>query len=298
MGEVTKISWATSSHNFWYGCRKVSPECAYCYAERWAQRTGRDFSKVTRTKDFAAPLRWKEPKVIFTCSLSDFFIDEATEWREEAWEVIRKANWHKWLILSKRWDSAAIPFIPWVQEGTEPWPHVIFGASAGNQRMLARLSQMFLVPASGYFLSAEPLFGALDLTRVPFADGNPRHNRNALTGEVCLHGKGVNGNPDITVKLDKRLNHLNWVIGGGESGGPEYRSLVYRNESGHVWDKGKVTYKPKAQALEWVRSIRDQCQSAGVAFHFKQWGGPKPDSAGALLDGREWKEFPAMKGEA
>lgn len=41
----------------------------------------------------------------------------------------------------------------------------------------------------------------------------------------------------------------------------------------------------------WVRSLRDQCQAAGVPFHFKQWGPNK--AAGRLLDGREWQEFPA-----
>src|SRR5262245_36492902 len=98
MGVESKISWTDATHNFWYGCRKVSPECARCYAERWAKRVGRDFGTVTRIKDFAAPIRWKEPKVIFTCSLSDFFIEEGDRWRDEAWEVIRQAPQHKWLI--------------------------------------------------------------------------------------------------------------------------------------------------------------------------------------------------------
>jgi protein gp37 len=43
---------------------------------------------------------------------------------------------------------------------------------------------------------------------------------------------------------------------------------------------------------EWVRSIRDQCISAGVAFHFKQWGGVQKKLAGRVLDGRTWDELP------
>ncbi len=46
---------------------------------------------------------------------------------------------------------------------------------------------------------------------------------------------------------------------------------------------------------EWVRCLRDQCQIAGVPFYFKGWGGTK--KAPALLDGREWREFPAQEGE-
>ncbi len=70
--------------------------------------------------------------------------------------------------------------------------------------------------------------------------------------------------------LELDLTGIGWVIVGGESG-PKHRPM-----------------KP-----EWVRSIRDQCVSAGVPFFFKQWGGRTPRSGGRLLDGRTWEEFPA-----
>jgi protein gp37 len=65
------------------------------------------------------------------------------------------------------------------------------------------------------------------------------------------------------------LAGINWVIVGGESG-------------------------PRARPMEreWVRSIRDQCKVAGLAFFFKQWGGLRPKSGGRKLDGREWNQFP------
>lgn len=68
------------------------------------------------------------------------------------------------------------------------------------------------------------------------------------------------------------LGGIDWVIAGGESG-------------------------PGARPMEaaWVRSIRDQCASAGVAFHFKQWGGVNKKRAGRLLDGRTWDDFPAKE---
>jgi protein gp37 len=43
---------------------------------------------------------------------------------------------------------------------------------------------------------------------------------------------------------------------------------------------------------DWVRSIRDQCLAHGVAFHFKQWGGPNKKKTGRVLDGRTWDEQP------
>jgi len=65
------------------------------------------------------------------------------------------------------------------------------------------------------------------------------------------------------------LRGIDWAIAGGESG-PNARPMP----------------------AEWVRSIRDQCQRAGVAFHFKQWGGTNKKLAGRVLDGRTWDEFP------
>lgn len=65
------------------------------------------------------------------------------------------------------------------------------------------------------------------------------------------------------------LTGIHWVIAGGESG-PGARPV----------------------APDWVRSIRDQCAEADVAFHFKQWGGVNKKKSGRMLDGRTWDEFP------
>lgn len=86
---------------------------------------------------------------------------------------------------------------------------------------------------------------------------------------------------------DLDLSGIGWVIVGGESG-----------------RQGRLTH------VEWVRSIRDQCRAAAVPFFFKQWGEWKPSdlhaishiragkkAAGALLDGREWREFPKSNGQ-
>jgi protein gp37 len=68
------------------------------------------------------------------------------------------------------------------------------------------------------------------------------------------------------------LEGIHWAIAGGESG-------------------------PKARPMriEWVRSIRDQCKRAGVAFHFKQWGGVNKKKTGRTLDGRTWDELPIRR---
>lgn len=68
------------------------------------------------------------------------------------------------------------------------------------------------------------------------------------------------------------LANIDWVIAGGESG-PNARPIE----------------------IEWVRSIRDQCRQAEVAFHFKQWGGVNKKRSGRVLDGRTWDEYPSTR---
>lgn len=78
--------------------------------------------------------------------------------------------------------------------------------------------------------------------------------------------------PLIAPVAQLNLKGIDWVIVGGESG-------------------------PRARAMnpEWVTDIRDQCIEAGVAFFFKQWGGFSAKSAGRLLEGREWNQFPKKR---
>ncbi len=65
------------------------------------------------------------------------------------------------------------------------------------------------------------------------------------------------------------LDGIDWLIAGGESG------------PGHRRIDGA-----------WVRQLRDQCEAAGVAFFFKQWGGRTSKTGGRLLDDRTWDEMP------
>jgi protein gp37 len=94
-----------------------------------------------------------------------------------------------------------------------------------------------------------------------------RHLREAPAGVRFLSIEPLIGPVGV---LD--LTNMDWVIVGGESG-PGARPM-------HA---------------EWVRDIRDQCTTAGVAFFFKQWGGRSPKAGGRLLEGREWNQFPPMQ---
>ncbi|MCJ7455278.1 phage Gp37/Gp68 family protein [Candidatus Bathyarchaeota archaeon] len=228
MGKVTKIPWAEGTWNPWYGCHKVSAGCLHCYAERDMKAYGKDPTVVTRSKTtFNDPLKWKEPRHILVCSWSDFFIEEADKWREEAWEVMRRAPQHIYMLLTKRAE------LIWkgLPDDWEPaaYPNVWLGVSVEDQYRYNRIERVRRVPARVHFASCEPLLG-----RLP---GMP-------------------------------LEHMEWVIVGGESG-PHHRPMD----------------------PEWVREIRDQCVLSHVPFFFKQWSALRP-GGDRLLDGKIWDQYP------
>ena len=104
MAEKSTIQWTDNTVNFWRGCQKVSPGCKYCYMYRNQSYHGIDPRKINRSSDstFYQALKWKKPKRVFTNSLSDFFLVEADEWRNDAWKVIESTQQHEWQILTKR----------------------------------------------------------------------------------------------------------------------------------------------------------------------------------------------------
>jgi len=184
MAETTGIEWADASWNPWQGCRKVSPGCKFCYAERDMERYGKDFTAVVRSKTtFDAPLRWlKNGKVkpdarIFTCSFSDFFIEDADKWRDEAWNIIKRTP-YTYLILTKRPENieGRLP-----DDWGDGYPNVWLLVSAENQEMFnKRWDILEDIPAVIKGVSAEPLLGFINI------------------------GTGT---------------HPDWIITGGESGG-------------------------------------------------------------------------------
>lgn len=115
-------------------------------------RYGKDFDVVTRAKDgtFFAPLKWKESKRIFTCSWSDFFIEDADAWRGEAWNVIMQTPRHTYLVLTKRTNR--------IGKNKLEWPkHIWLGASVETTRQYGRIDDLREIPAHIRFLSMEPL---------------------------------------------------------------------------------------------------------------------------------------------
>lgn len=177
-----------------------------------------------------------------------------------------------------------------------PLPNVWLGVSTEDQKTSdERIPLLLKTPAAVRWVSAEPLLGPIDLARV-------RHSLRGESFEITSVLKGDDG-----FGLNAIRHRLDWVVAGGESG-------------------------PNARPChpDWARGLRDQCQSTGVAFFWKQWGEWVPldqilekepedfdrrthhfsdglncgttvhrigkKAAGRLLDGRTWDEYPEGTG--
>lgn len=159
MGEISNIQWTDASYNPWHGCIKVSAGCKFCYMFRDKEKYGQNGSKILRSKTkFNDPLKWKEPKLIFTCSWSDFFIKEADEWRQEVWDIIKKTPHHTYQILTKRPERIA-QCLP--NDWGDGYPNVWLGVSVESQDAVWRIDLLEEVPAAKRFISFEPLIGPI-----------------------------------------------------------------------------------------------------------------------------------------
>jgi len=208
MAATTEIGWADSTTNFWIGCTKVSDACRDCYAILIAANLGVGWGDDaprhrTSEQEWRAPLRWNAmhdrgqthmivnrksvpvPVWVFGNSLSDFFDNQVPpEWREEAWQVIRKTPLLRWLLLTKRTPNV-LKMLPTDWDGGRNYRHVTIIASVCNQaefdRDVPRLVALKAHGVRSIGLSIEPQLGPVSIIGCPEA------------------------------------RELDWIIGGGES---------------------------------------------------------------------------------
>ena len=165
MALTSSIEWTESTWNPLTGCTKVSPGCINCYAERMALRLQamgnpnyvNGFGINIHERTLELPLRWKNSQIIFVNSMSDLFHEEVPDdFIIRVFDVMRRANWHKFQILTKRSERLLklSPQLSWE-------PHIWMGVSVENQEYLNRIDHLRNTNASVKFLSLEPLLGPI-----------------------------------------------------------------------------------------------------------------------------------------
>jgi protein gp37 len=180
------IEWTDATWNPVTGCAKVSPGCAHCYAETFAERfrgvKGHPYEQGFDLKIWperlSLPAQWKRPRRIFVNSMSDLFHEGIPDaYIRDVFEVMVAADLHIYQVLTKRADRLAslAHDLPWA-------PHIWVGVSIENRRFVHRADQLRNVPSAVRFISAEPLLGSLmslDLTGIDWliagGESGPHH---------------------------------------------------------------------------------------------------------------------------
>lgn len=197
MADKTIIAWTDHTFNIAWGCQKISPGCANCYADTLSHRYGWDVwgpGKPRRTfgeKHWNEPLKWNKDAAkegrrhrVFSSSMCDVFEDNQTveSERGKLWNLIRETPWLDWQLLTKRADRI-VDNLP--DDWGKGYPNVWLGVSVENNDYGWRVDCLRDIPATVHFVSYEPALGPID-------------------------------------KVD--LNGIEWLIVGGESG-PGYRKM-------------------------------------------------------------------------
>lgn len=290
MAENSKIEWTDHTFNPFIGCTKVSPGCDNCYAEHLMDKRmhkvvwGPKGERVrTSVSNWRKPLAWNanheaffaahgRRQRVFCASLADVF-DNAVDpqWRADLFGLIMKTPHLDWLLLTKRIGNVQGMLADLVHGHDQdltlldmmPLPNVWIGATVVTQEEADRdIPKLLAVPTKVRFLSMEPLLGPVDLRLQRPVREDDRQDMDGY----CSH---------ITTAAGSGIH---WVIVGGESG-------------------------PGARPMHpaWARSLRDQCQAAGVPFLFKQWGewiAPSQHGAARAENGfAPIKEFAMVEGQ-
>lgn len=234
MALKSAIEWTESTWNPLTGCTKISPGCKHCYAERMAWRL-QAMGQANYVNGFSLTLHEEALSLPLRWKKPQtIFVNSMSDMFHAS--VPREFILKAFSVMHQAsWHRFQV-----LTKRSErlarlsaflPWAENIWmGVSVENDSYAHRIDHLRETDAAVKFLSLEPLLGPLD---------------------------------------NLRLESIDWVIVGGESG-------------------------PGARPMDssWVTSIRDQCANAGVPFFFKQWGGVRKKKSGRILEGRTWDEMP------
>lgn len=324
MAESTSIEWCDATFNPWWGCQKVSPACDHCYAERDARRFAParvlwGVGAQRRTFDDAhweQPVKWAKRAFVacpacgwrgmhtklnheagyhrcpqcrndewrparmrvFCASMGDWLdLDAPIGEFIRLLDTIRRTPELDWLLLSKRignwrkrmeesFGQITNPELAtWVSRWLNGFPrsNVWLGATVIDQTEADRdVPKLLATPARVRFLSIEPMLGPVDLGRFIGACERPEDDPQPI--EHCERC-GCVWNRDEPHECPPGFGpRPDWVICGGESG-------------------------PHARPMhpDWARSLKQQCQAAGVPFFMKQM-----TKKAAIPDDLMVREFP------
>ena len=173
--EITQKERRSSLHdiwNPWHGCKKYSEGCQNCYMYYLDSLREKDGSQIYRTKaGFRYPLskdrsgryKVKSGEMLRVCMTSDFFLEEADAWRDEAWEIIHRRPDVKFFLLTKRPERVA-DHLP--KDWGDGWENVMFNVTCENQRRAdERIPILLELPFKHKGIMCAPFIGPVSIAK-------------------------------------------------------------------------------------------------------------------------------------
>jgi protein gp37 len=234
MALQSSIEWTEATWNPVTGCSKISPGCRHCYAERMARRLQAMGHPHYRNG--------------FDVTLHEDALEIPLRWKRPRTIFVNSMSdlYHR---------DVPLAFIRKVFDVMHRADWHRYQILTKRAERLAELSDSLPWAShiwQGVTVEHPDYVGRIDLLR-----------------ETGAHVKFLSLEPLLAPMPSLRLQGIQWVIVGGESG-PGARPML----------------------VDWVTDIQAQCRRAGVAFYFKQWGGVFKKRNGRLLNGRTWDEMP------
>lgn len=267
--DINDLTW-----NPWHGCHKCSEGCQNCYAFFLDKRYGRDTSVVAKNKStMNLPIKkdregnYKLPSGSFVrvCMTSDFFLEEADEWRDEAWGYIRRRPDVTFSLLTKRAERIK-DHLP--ADWGDGWDHVHFAVSAENQKRVdERIPHLLEIPSRHKWISVKPFIGEVDLDKY------------LATGEIeTVLAGGEN-------YLGSRPLHYEWVQKLHDQCEKYDIHLIF-GQTGNIFVKDGVEKKIHNRTDQMIEALR-------TGFHY-----PPVDIEAEIQKIQERKEkMKAMRGK-
>lgn len=302
MSDRSAIEWTDATWNPITGCTVISPGCTNCYAMKLAgtrlrnHPTRKGLTKVVNDRSvwtgevrfnegwLNQPAKLKSPRQIFVCAHGDVFHEKVqTEWLDQIFDVMERAHWHIFQVLTKRSERQRC-YIEKRYAGRYVPMHIWLGVSVEDQRYAdARRDNLAAVAKLGFttFCSYEPALGLVDWTGWEF---------------------------------------LSWLISGGESGPrpahPDWfraardfcrsNGIRYFHKQNGSWsvivdrDKSDPDWRADYSVVKHMPGYQILNLAGGIGFHGERVHlmrkvGKK--AAGRLLDGHTHDEFPTPRAQ-
>lgn len=252
-----KVIYMHDIWNPWHGCTKKSEGCQHCYMFYLDKQHQNkiDSSVVYRTNNFNYPLqrnrngeyKVKSGEQIRICMTSDFYVEEADEWRDEAWDIIRQRKDISFFILTKRPERVKEHLPSDINE----FENVIFNVTCENQKRAdERIPILLDLPFKHKGIMCAPFIGEVKIDK--YLD-------TGQIEQVIVGGENYDG---------ARPCHYEWVKSLHDSCKERNITFCFM-ETGSVFIKDGKTYKIPSKDVQSQMAFKSGLNFKGKDIDFK-----------------------------